>query len=147
MMKIFKEKIPDEQIKLYYEEALSAAMDFKINLQQSSLKKVVNKLDKLCVILAKNFDDDLEDEILLGSIAVKNTAVLLHELVNHYKDKEIGWYKDDPRFGINTYPIKFDDLVIFPIEWFKEALLSGKRGYLISRYKIELEDQLKKHDL
>ena len=137
-MQSFQYKITDKLASKYRDDAISAGSDYAVDL--TNVGNLLDNLDSLCVKLNSEIEEILSDEILLDSIAIKNAAIVYLYLKDNYPDKDIGWYRHDAYYGVNTYPVKFGSLAVFPKQWFKDAIVSGKPGYFKDLYKSNVVD-------
>ncbi len=131
---IFKTNIISQRlIDQYKMDAISAAADTGVNISYAA--DFVQQIDKLCVMLHDDLEYIQSQDILLDSIAIKNTALVYGYLKLTYPSETVVWYRNDQRFGKNTYPVLFGSIMIFPKIWIKNAIISGKKGDFIKAFK------------
>lgn len=129
---IFNQKISERTIRKYIDDAIAAALDMGIIINFNS--GFIKQIDKLCVMLHDDINYISNQEILLDSIAIKNTALVYEYLRQKYPSENIVWYRNDKYYGKNTYPINFRGLMIFPKEWIKESIVSGAYGAFTGKF-------------
>lgn len=136
---LFENLISSKTIKKYVKEAYEAAEGLGVIIHDD--ERVIEDLDKLCYKLNGDIDNIRKySEILLDSIAIKNAAILYDYLKRIKRFEIIEWYKDDAKFGINTYPLLLNDTVVFPKQWIIDAITSGKQNRFSELYLKDMED-------